>query len=438
MWLTMVLVYCAVALVLLCGYFLLRFARGGPWPTLLFSLICLMLSFGFYEGQLGLVCAWSLLLVFTSRQLPVMKRFGLLSPIMLGGGFALWRTLGQQTIGVVDHYLSQITITPGILMSRFLLGYKINLLWGWTTTVQYLFPLLSNNKYALLFLVIMVLAVWWLLRNLPRPLKGRASTMTAWRLKYRWVGMRSYTFLGLVGLFLVGAGYVPVVAAFLPNLSGNGGASRYNLFASFGGAFSMLCILMVGAFFFARTRQQAKHLFLASSVLFLMLGGITQAFVQYENRIAWQEQKAIWQELFSIAPNLRNNTNVIFILPGFKDRVGYQNWRRTPLYAFWDVSDALRILYNDSSLSGDIIYPDLSLDVEPTLTAQGVANFESGMITPYAQTLAFVYDHSNNTLKQLDRLPLQLTDWTSSPVELCNDCILERSSKFPLRRLVQD
>jgi hypothetical protein len=125
-------------------------------------------------------------------------------------------------------------------------------------------------------------------------------------------------------------------------------------------------------------------------------------------------------------------------LPGFKDRVGYQNWRRTPLYAFWDVSDALRILYNDSSLSGDIIYPDLSLDVEPTLTAQGVANFESGMITPYAQTLAFVYDHSNNTLKQLDRLPLQLTDWTSSPVELCNDCILERSSKFPLRRLVQD
>ena len=130
MWLIMLGVHCAVGLTLGYAYLLLRYAEGGGGPFLLFAAVCLLISLGIYEAQIGVACAWALVLYFMYRHTGVGRRLALLSPIGVVGFFALWRTFGYQLVGVGDRYLSQMDFTPQSMLSRMLLGYKITLARG--------------------------------------------------------------------------------------------------------------------------------------------------------------------------------------------------------------------------------------------------------------------------------------------------------------------
>jgi len=118
MWVIVLGVYCSVVLTLFYGYFLLRFAQGGRWLTLALALICLLISLGLYELQVGVASAWAVILFIVYRQTAVKRRLSLFLPIGLMGVFSLWRTLGSQMVGVNDQYLSQVVTTPGVLLSR--------------------------------------------------------------------------------------------------------------------------------------------------------------------------------------------------------------------------------------------------------------------------------------------------------------------------------
>lgn len=438
MYLVQLGVYCSVVLTLFYGYFLLRFAQGGRRLTLALALICLLISLGLYELQVGVASAWALILFVIYRHSAVKRRLSLLIPIGLMGVFSLWRTLGYQTVGVNDEYLSQVVITPGVLLSRLLLGYKVSLGWGWTFPIEQSLPWVSSAKVAALLLcgVIAVVGLLsWIMSKLW--VKEQWAGITGRSHNQRWAIIRQYLFAAITGVVLIGAGYIPVLVVFLPNLSGIG--SRFNIFATIGGAVFIASILMIGSLLFAKNRQQIKYLFVAFAVPFVVLGIVTQASVQYNNRIAWREQQTIWQELFSIAPSFKDDTFVLFILPGYQDRSGYFNWRRTPLSASWEASSGIRLLYDNVRLSADVYFPDIEEPIEPVVTTEGVLTRETGTITPYARTVALVYDNNTGALSQLDQLPVELIPGATEPIKLCSDCVLsERVMNVPLRTLVQD
>jgi hypothetical protein len=167
-----------------------------------------------------------------------------------------------------------------------------------------------------------------------------------------------------------------------------------------------------------------------------LLGIVTQAWVQHDVRSTWQEQKAIWRELFLAAPSLVDHTTVVLVLPGYEDRVGYQNWRRTPLLTHWEVTSALQVLYDNGTLSGDVIFPDISGRFEPVLTSEGIIRYD-GVITPYAQSVFYSYDSQTGTLHQLDELPVGLVGETPNPIVLDAERVLtEKIPVVPIRRLV--
>jgi hypothetical protein len=252
-----------------------------------------------------------------------------------------------------------------------------------------------------------------------------------------WLKARLYLFLSIVGLVLLGAGYVPIVTIFLPNLDHL--ASRVNLFASLGSAVFLGSVLMIGSVIFSKDQQQTKYLLIVSAAPFLLLGVLTQTLVQYDTKSAWREQQTIWRELFERAPNFKDNTKILLVLPGYQDRAGYQNWRRTPLDASWEVSSGVQLLYDNHTLSADIVFPDIETLNEPTLTAEGIFTKDTGTLVPYSRAVAFVYDNDREVLEQLDEFPVKSIEGVVGLVKLCADCVLrEEVLNVPLRELVQN
>jgi hypothetical protein len=235
---------------------------------------------------------------------------------------------------------------------------------------------------------------------------------------------------------MVSAGYVPMIVAYIPSLSGAGQASHVNLFAALGGAVFVASMLMIGALLIAEGREQTTLLFLASAALLVLLGVATQAWVMHDVATAWRDQKAIWHALFSAAPDFADGTHVVLILPDYEDRVGYTNWRRPPLLTNWEVRSALRVLYDNRSLSGDVMFPDIETSFEPTLTQRGIIAHD-GAFTPYLASVFYRYDGRESSLERLSQLPAA-TVGGGSPVRLGRGRVLTRTAPaVDLRSLVE-
>jgi hypothetical protein len=366
------------------------------------------------------------------------SRLTLLTPLILAVIFSLWRTFGYKVVGISDFYFNQVDTTLKVLLSRLLLGYKVNLIWGWTTAILRLFPWFPSAKYAFIVLVGLILILWFSLSTIifRNNFYSLYSGTASWPLKQRLPTLNKLVLVGLAGLVLIGAGYIPIITVFQPNLAGL--SSRVNIFSSLGSTVFILTILFSGSLLLSKNQHQTPYLFLASVTPFIILGVFTQISVQYDTRIAWEEQKTIWQDLFSIAPNFKDNTKVLFILPGYQDRTGYQNWKRLPLSSSWEVSSAVRLLYNNPTLSGDVLFPDIIGDNEPSLIHEGIITKWSNDITPYTQVAAFIYDNNTGVLHQLDELPANLVPEEENPVKLATGRVLdEKILNTPLRKLVE-
>jgi len=438
MWLINLGVFCANLLLLIYAYLLLKFATGGSWFNLLIATSLLLITFGVYEGQIGVAAAWPFLLILLYRKSPKVRIAGLLIPVVLMGLYAIWRTSGYQTIGINDRYLSEMVMTPTVLLSRLWLGFKISMIWGWTYPVGQFLPWFSDTKKAIaLLLIVLFILLWLVSRVVPRFVNNDSKAEEgSWLLQQRWILMRPYFIAAIVGILFIGAGYIPVILVFLPSLSGIG--SRFNNYASIGGSLFFTSAIMIASITFARNSQQIKNLLVTTALPFIFLGTLTQAAVQYNNRIAWQEQTTIWQDLFSLAPNIKDDTFVLFVLPGYQERTGFYNWQRTPLSASWEVTSGLHLLYNNSTLSGDVYFPDIDEPIEPMIEADGLFVRETGKKVPYGKIIAVLFDDHTGGLKQLDNLPANFVHDSAIPVHLCTDCVsTDWLQDDPLRKLVE-
>jgi hypothetical protein len=414
MWLTMIHIRTAVCLTLLYAILILDFSISGKWYLLILSSVLLILSLGFYEAQLGIALTWVFMLLLFIKFQGFYKVFGLIIQFLIGGFFTIWRTLGIRAMGINDHYGSKVNLNLHSLLDSFFSGFKIDLIWGWTTTIQYYSPWHLSNKSAFLLLVALIIIIY-ITGFLIVPLVKRSHEQL-FRISSKKDNVKPFVISMIIGLVLIPAGYIPITFIVIPNLSGL--ASRVNIFASLGSAIFLTSIIMIGSLFFSKNKNRLNYLFLASMTPFIILGALTQISVQYATNIAWNEQKMIWKDLVKIVPDFKDNTLVLFILPGYNERIGFTNWQRTPLSSPWGASSALELLYNNPTLTAEVTLPDLTGDNEPILTPQGVMDKFTGILTPYSRTVSFIYNRSEGRLSQINELPIEYINGAVKPVQL--------------------
>ncbi len=436
-WLTMAHHYSGAVLGLAYAWALLVHASSGRQRHLVTAATCLLLSIGFYEGHLGMAMLWPAILVVLHRERATWRRVvRWFAPAVIVGALAAYRILSYESPW--DYYSADlITLSPGTLLSRLILGYEITLAWGWTETVRHYVPAVSSTGAALAVLAGAVGAAAGLacgrLARIRRFENAGADTRRPWQ-RERGSGMRLGLAGAAIGLGLIGAGYLPIVTAFMPILSGF--SSRLNLFATIGGAWLLACCLAAGARLLAVEGRERRVLWAAAAPL-LALGAVAQVSAQYRVSVAWAEQRILWQTLFESAPNFADETAVLFVFPGLAERNGYWSWWRMPLEGSWDASAGVRLLYANPTLSADIVFPDVQRFREPVLGPAGVRNWLTGRIAPWHRVVAFSYDPRSTRLRQLDALPASLG--VGEGGRLCETCVLPGPiPETALRGLVSD
>ena len=130
-----------------------------------------------------------------------------------------------------------------------------------------------------------------------------------------------------------------------------------------------------------------------------------QIGIQKRGQVAWVQQKTIWQALFQIVPDFEDDTTVVLIMPGY-DQLRFGE--HPPLYAEWEVDHGLRVLYENDSLIGRILFPDADFYSEATFTSTEVMGARPWNKTAYESAVFLLYRPSNGKLKIVDDLNMEL------------------------------
>lgn len=410
----------------LYAWCVLRYADGKSAFWLLISSLLLLISLGLYEAQLGLAVAWCIVvLVARWRTLPWFRRLAVVGiPLGLGVAFVFWRTAGYQMVGITDPKLLDLqSLSIGTVLQRLLFGAKTILIWSWTVPLQ---QILSLNTF---WALTVICAIIWLMVTITlaghRFLAGhpldrdrldgsedlRSLLRVYGLVRFRQDGLREnggdktrlkYAFGGLaVGILTLVAGYVPSIANIVPNL--NSLQSRVNFLPGIGGALiatSGLAIMVT--WLVGKVEAQADVVLLAGAAPLLALGTYTHICVQCEAQAKWEDQKSVWTDLLRLAPQLKDSTVVYFIFPGYESIDDFSTWSRPPLRDNWEITAALRTLYQNTSIEGDAVFPDVSTASNPVFTQEGVVNRWSGVTKPYRGVVFYVYDGASEHLSLLE------------------------------------
>lgn len=432
MWLTMVGGWIVINLSFAYAHLLLSYLAYGSIWFLISCCSLLIVSLGIYEAQLGVVLAWTLLLLWVRRDTPRKRKMGLLIPVGVSLLFGIWRTYGLATVGITDPYVEHMQLSPLLLLYRVWFGLRI-LAWSWTIILR---QVLGVKTTLQAWGIIAASAVFcWSVAAVVRHLFKTQHLQTQEKATTA-IQARNMVILSGVGLVFAVAGYLPIIVLAEPNLYST--ASRVNLFATIGASVTVVSFVNAVSIFISRKRIAVDVLAVAGLVPFIVLGTVTQAWIQHDSRVAWSEQKDIWQQLFSTCPNLKDDTSVYFVLPGYEDRWGWANWRRTPFDASWEITAALRVLYGKQDLSGDLILPDLDRGFgSPLLTKEGIVDYWTSEVTPFDKTLFVSYEGTPRTVHVVENLrsEFQLT-WEPYDYAPELHCLSGPTPDIELRRLV--
>jgi len=428
MWLTHTLVgRVAWLMTLVAVSALITFVERRRYVYLAIATVLAVVAPLLYEAALGVLLTLCALLAIWKREVPWRDRRWVLLPAGLNMAYMVWRSLGYQIVGIDDPYLAEITLDIGRLFDRLILGFK-SLLWAWTEPVRGWLAL-TNNGVAGLLIVVAIGSLWAVIWLLTRRQAAHSVAVTS---RHEWVRL-----LG-VGVVFACAGYFPVLVLYEPNLDTV--QSRVNLWAIPGMALCIVASLALAAQQFAPARTPRFYALISAGVAVLLgIGILTQLTARAEASVAWTEQKHIWQELFQLAPQIKEGTAVYFVLPNYKDRVGFVNLRRLPLSNSWEATAALNVLYDQTSLHGDVTLPDAVGLGEPGFEPAGVRDFVTDRLVSYSDTLFVVYSGTPRRLTVVTDLQRELgLTWPTPDYAPESHILRTPPPPIELRRLVAD
>jgi general stress protein CsbA len=344
-WLVISINTLSLLLGLIAILLLLYYSREGqPWRLVLTNLLVLI-SLGAYEAAIGIIFLASFLMAL-NPETPKKRRLWMLTMPAIVLFFILWRTVIQpELLTVSDFYLESFTVSPTILISRYVQGLFI-FLFNW---VGPLLNPLGEIKYWVFViggfvLIIFMAALLWLRINRIR------------NKKEKWDSERQSDVFELlkisgIGFLFWAAGYIPVIALWQPIFYGDG--SRVN-FSSIPGA-SLAIVALLGALFsfFFRHKNRTQKWVLIIVTPMVIAGIAYQIHAQNIRQSVWQVQQNFWDSMFELVPGIETGTKVIVVIPGYEKLAPFE---MLPFIGDWETQSALRVLYNNQELFAENYY----------------------------------------------------------------------------------
>jgi hypothetical protein len=341
---------------------------------------------------LSLLAAW--LAVLSHEQLIPLA---VLSPLMIAWmarrrlRFAGWAAIGLLIIAMVlwpmvsvwrmGHFFSIPNMKAGLvafdlptMVTKPLRGYYITFLYSWWYASSRLVREVGFGALAVGWSLLALAVMWWSAQS------GPVWADSEVRQGGKRDAVQPYVRLSACGLGLVLLGY----AVLIPTTWGiHVGTidSRVNFPSSLGAALCVSAVVMVASVFLAPTPRGARGIFGIVMATAIGIGGAHQWGVGRDYRQAWAVQKQVWQDMFRLAPSFADGTYVL--ITGLPRSIG----SASPLASPWEVTAALRALYGNPTLGGDVLFDDEPR--EPHRTDQTRIRFlETSLLTRSADPVA--------------------------------------------------
>lgn len=402
----------------LASLLLIIFYQSYKWWIYLLALTFLVLSLLLYEAHMGLIILITFILFVISRGQSIYRRVSYLVPIVMVILFGAGRWLAQLQVGsMFGHSVDAVALSPKILLSRLIGGYLISLSAGLVNALNDLF---YRHKYS----HVSPTLVWGAVITV-------AFIIFAFYLIYKFETVEvndgsipipfSWTELFVIlagGLIVIGAGYIPMITVTRPSLTFI--PSRVNVIPGIGAVLVLTAIFSMLPKLLGWKGRKAVFSFVAVALPLIILSSATQRASQIESEIAWNKHTGIWQQMFTIAPDIVPNTYVLLVM---RD-VG------RPMRT-WAFNNALSVLYGHNDIEGQVFLGDYD---SLTFTREGILG-EANNLMPYDRTLLFVYDEENDKLEYVQKLP---QDINLHPADFsqCSNCILDQPAQHTERRLL--
>lgn len=418
----------SLVVILLSALFLARFLKNGAWGNYWAGLGLLVFSFLFYEIAIGLAMCFPLIALFNAKKMTPTKRWAVWAPMVIAVGFSIWKALVQLQLGTAyGHRVEDIAFSPQTLVSRFLLGARINFQWGWTSSLIRLFPGLEaagqakNLGASILFyggiLVILVLGTFFAKKW------SRLQLSDPENIDNRKSPLRQYLLLFFAGLLLTIAAYIPVILVEIPGL--RFAESRLNLLPSIGAAITTCAALAFLIVFMGNQQPSLNPLLLSFVVPLILLGTFRQVQVQQETIHSWGVQKSVWRQLLTLAPDLAPGTIIFLQTPQYDPINGARPFESGTV----GLSGALSLLYGHW-LQGFLAYPDTPV----SYLEQGFVHPIKNEVIPYEKVI-YLSLSTDGSLHLENRLPVVLEGHPSNL--FCQNCILDQGKASPYRKLLK-
>ena len=179
------------------------------------------------KGNLGWRCCGVCCSPGLRKAETIWQRLSLLSPLLVGVLFVVWRTIGYSIIGIEDSYgyTDNVQLTPFSMLYRLILGYQV-MVWAWFEPLIHRFALAA---WQVMFILAGLIGLSMIIANIVS--KTMLPTTQKLDLKELSYTDQLQTFMGLLllGPVLIAAGYATFIPVFQPTFVQAG--SRVNLFA---------------------------------------------------------------------------------------------------------------------------------------------------------------------------------------------------------------
>ncbi len=393
----------------LCALLLYYYVRKGkPWLLLVVALGYIFVDLE-YEGPLGIITAWALLLmiyyfpVFWSptRRISWQRWAGLAVPLAIFGLYLDYRLVWVDIIGIGGfHQIKFTSILP--LLHNLLSGFRA-LAWGWFEPLHALFPQLRLRWLILgssILFIIWAALSWGVVRFL-----AHRRSWTLLSAGERTQPIRPALFTILTGLILAAAGYFPFIV-YCPSGT-DFFTSRFNVYALVGASLLIVGLLDLLIQGLTRRSGQAAFLFLLLILPFILVGAGSELAVQRKTQLLWQEYRQMWQGIFAAAPGIKEHSSVVIIInhtPCKPTAYGERPFIYTNM-ANWELTDAINAFYGTQDLSADFVYQGCDLPYQVRFREEGYNNPPSydGVI-PYDNAIVFHYDRQSKQVQLVENL----------------------------------
>lgn len=399
-WINMISPRLAWLLGLLGMWFLIEFASNGRTIRVILSTLIMFISLLIYEGALGVMIAWILLLALIYRQLDRKRWLALLTPftgiilfiwlrllylpnIQQGGpNFMMFNQL--TTVDLLNR-LGDISVMIEAWSQPFYIWMR-----GWTS--------LGLSDAVLIFGIILVmfifaLSAFLLIRAL------RIDRGISWSDQDRSQTAKRYFWASIFSVGFIFAGYFPIIFIYHPNLEET--VTRANMYSIPAAAVLIVALASLIIVRLTLYKKQWQALLWVTILPLILIGCGVRLNLQKLGMVAWIKQEGLWQQLFELAPDLKDGTTVVFIIRDRSEMI----YGHLPIYAEWEATSALQVLYQNHSLNGLIYAPEMTLYSESEIKPYGAVRFLDKKIIPFDQMVFAQYNLRSGKLKIIDSMP---------------------------------